>query len=192
MRNGEVSPRQRALFLDRDGVINVDHGYVSCKEKFDFVDGVFDLACAAFLRGYRLVVVTNQAGIGRGYYSEEQFWKLTAWMCGEFSRRGAEIEKVYFSPFHPTEGVGLYKRDDVTRKPRPGMIWKAQAELNLDLEQSVLIGDKASDIQAGISAGVGVNILFSKTRPIELPEFSYVLISNLREALSWLDYGRAE
>jgi D-glycero-D-manno-heptose 1,7-bisphosphate phosphatase len=160
--------QQRALFLDRDGVINVNHDYVHRRENFEFVEGIFDLARAANAQQYKLVVITNQAGIGRGLYSEQQFHQLTDWMCDQFASQRAPIARVYFSPFHPTEGRGEYKKDDVSRKPRPGMVLQAQREFNLDLESSILIGDKASDIQAGVAAGVGCNILFSQENFAEL------------------------
>ena len=107
-------------------------------------------------------MITNQSGIARGYYSVQQFQQLTSWMCNQFLNEGVPIEKVYFSPFHPTAGIGVYKKDDASRKPRPGMIYQAQKEINLNLENSILIGDKASDIQAGVAAGVGLNILFKQ------------------------------
>ena len=144
----------------------------------------------AHASGYKLIVITNQSGIGRGYFSEQQFYQLTQWMCNEFLNAGAPIEKVYFSPFHPTAGYGVYKKDDVSRKPRPGMIHQAQQEMNLDLGSSILIGDKASDIQAGIAAGVGLNILFAQKQPYELRGLPYQAIVNLREALPFMNSVR--
>lgn len=178
--------QKRAVFLDRDGVINVDHGYVHHPDSFEFIDGIFEVACKAKASGYSLIVITNQAGIGRGYYSEHQFHRLTAWMCNEFVNVGSPIEKVYFSPYHPTEGVGKYKKDDISRKPRPGMILLAQRELDLDLKNSILIGDKASDIQAGIAAGVGTNLLFSKHPISELSGLPCKAIATLHEALPFM------
>jgi D-glycero-D-manno-heptose 1,7-bisphosphate phosphatase len=175
-----------ALLLDRDGVINVDHGYVHSPDNFEFIDGIFDVARQARASGYRLVVITNQAGIARGYYSEEQFHQLTKWMCARFEEEGAPIDKVYFSPFHPTEGVGNYKKDDISRKPGPGMIIRASAELGLDLINSVLIGDKISDLQAGIAGGVGCNILLSlEPKDPELQRCHR--IEKLRDALPFLN-----
>jgi D-glycero-D-manno-heptose 1,7-bisphosphate phosphatase len=176
----------RALFLDRDGVINVNHGYVHRQENFDFIDGVFDAARAAHAQHYKLVVITNQAGIARGYYSEQQFHELTHWMCNQFAKQGAPVAKVYFSPYHPTAGIGEYKKDDVSRKPHPGMILQAQQDLNLDLENSILIGDKVSDIQAGIAAGVGCNILLADAAPVELQDTIYQRVASLSEALPFL------
>jgi D-glycero-D-manno-heptose 1,7-bisphosphate phosphatase len=182
--------RQRAVLLDRDGVININHGYVHHPDNFKFIDGIFDVAQAAQAIGYKLIVITNQAGIGRGYYSEQQFQELTDWMCNEFLDAGVGIEKVYFSPFHPTKGLGKYKKDDISRKPRPGMILQAQQEMDLDLGRSILIGDSASDIHAGISAGVGTNLLFSKYPLPELSGLSYQVITTLSEALPFINGSR--
>lgn len=178
--------QQRALFLDRDGVINVNHGYVHRSEDFEFIDGIFDVARSARAANYKLVIISNQAGIGRGYYSEQEFHELTVWMCGEFENVGAPIDKVYYSPFHPTAGLGAFRKDDASRKPRPGMILQAQHELDLDLKRSVLIGDKPTDIQAGVAAGVGSNILFAQTRPMELSGLHFHLIASLHEAMAFL------
>ena len=176
----------KALILDRDGVINQNHGYVHKQEDFDFIDGIFDLARNAHAKNYRLLVITNQAGIGRGYYSEDQFHQLTDWMRQQFLTAGAPITSVYFSPYHPTAGLGRYLKDDFSRKPHPGMILQAQKDLSLDLKHSVLIGDKVSDIQAGVAAGVGTNLLFAPDRPIELEDVNYEVISTLNEAISYL------
>jgi len=178
-----------AVFLDRDGVINHNHGYVHKREDFDFIDGIFDVARHAYEQNYTLVVITNQAGIARGYYTEEQFHQLTDWMCEQFSAAGAPIERVYFSPYHPTAGLGHYLKDDDSRKPHPGMILQAQKDLSIDLSRSVLIGDKASDIQAGTAAGVGTNLLFAAERPNELGDLNYELIATLREAIPYLQRG---
>jgi D-glycero-D-manno-heptose 1,7-bisphosphate phosphatase len=146
----------RALFLDRDGVINHDAGYTSSAEIFRFIDGIFDLCRAARQSGYLLIVVTNQAGIGRGYYSEEDFWALTEWMCDRFKAEGASIADVFFCPFHPEHGVGAYKNDSFDRKPNPGMLLRAAEKHGIDMKRSIMIGDKNSDMQAASRAGVGV------------------------------------
>ncbi len=134
-------------------------------------------------------MITNQTGIARGFYLEKQFHELTAWMCNEFVSQGAPIAKVYFSPYHPTEGLGSYPKDDVSIKPHPGMILQAQAEFDLDLASSTLMGNKASDIRAGIAAGVGHNILLAPSGPGELRECAYQRISGLAEALAWFPAG---
>jgi D-glycero-D-manno-heptose 1,7-bisphosphate phosphatase len=149
----------KALFLDRDGVINLDTGYLHKIEDCVFVDGIFELAVAFAERGFTIVVATNQAGIGRGYYGEAEFRTLMAWMGAEFARRGAAIDAVYHCPDHPTEGIGVYRRENPWRKPGPGMLLQAAQDHGLDLAASWLIGDKASDIEAGRAAGVGTLVL---------------------------------
>lgn len=148
--------RNRALFLDRDGVINHDAGYTSSEESFRFIDGIFELCRAAIRSGYLLVVVTNQAGIGRGYYSEQDFLALTEWMCNRFKVEAAPISDVFYCPFHPEHGVGDYKQDSFDRKPNPGMLLRAAEKHRLDMGRSIMIGDKESDMQAASQAGVGV------------------------------------
>lgn len=152
----------QALFLDRDGVINIDHAYVCKPDTFEFIDGIFELCRKAKELGYLIFVITNQAGIGRGYYTEQDFLTLTDWMIGEFKKQNVEIDKVYFCPSHPEHGIGKYKVDSPNRKPNPGMILQAKKEFDIDLARSILIGDKESDIQAGIAAGVAVNVLFDR------------------------------
>lgn len=150
-----------ALFLDRDGVINHDTGYTHRIEDFVFRDGIFDLCRTAQARGFALVIVTNQAGIGRGYYSEAQFQALTAWMLDRFAEQGISFASVEHCPDHPTHGLGAYRRDTPRRKPGPGMILDAAAAHALHLPRSVMIGDRASDMAAAASAGVGLRILLS-------------------------------
>lgn len=149
----------RALLLDRDGVVNVDKGHVHRARDVTFVPGIFDLCRTARGMGYLLVIVTNQAGIGRGLYTEDDFRALSAWMARRFAAEGAPLARVYHSPYHPVHGVGPYRRDAACRKPNPGMILDARAELGLDLGASVLVGDRPSDVVAGRRAGVGTNLL---------------------------------
>ena len=151
-------PARSALFLDRDGVINVDKKYVWHIDDFEFLPGIFDLCRTAQVLGLLPIVVTNQAGIGRGYYTEQDFLTLTAWMLGEFRAQGIHIGQVYHCPYHPTEGIGRYRRESPDRKPNPGMILKAKDDFYLDLSRSVLVGDKDSDIAAGHGAGVAYNL----------------------------------
>jgi D-glycero-D-manno-heptose 1,7-bisphosphate phosphatase len=151
--------KRRALFLDRDGVINLEKNYVHKVEDFHFIDGVFE-TCKAFQdAGYLIVVITNQSGIGRGYYSEDDYKTLTEWMKGEFKKRGVTIAGAYFCPHHPEEAQGDYKTICSCRKPAPGMILKAAEDLGIDIGSSVLVGDKEIDIEAGLKAGVGRNYI---------------------------------
>ncbi len=162
---------QPAVFLDRDGVINLEDHYVHRVEDFHFFDGVFD-ACREFARaGYCLIVVTNQAGIARGYYSEEDFHHLTSWMLAEFRRQGVKIDGVYHCPHHPVNGIGEYRCDCSCRKPAPGMILRAAQEHSLDLHRSILVGDKVTDIEAGRAAGIGCCILVSSGHSLAAADY---------------------
>ena len=181
-----MASRQPALFLDRDGVINVDYGYVHRPDNFHFVEGIFDVVHTACTQGYKIVVVTNQAGIGRGLYSEENFLTLTEWMCRRFTEQKAQIDRVYFSPYHPTEGLGEYRQDHASRKPRPGMLLQAKRELSIDMAGSILIGDNLSDMKAGIAAGVGTNLLLSDKSQANSVMEECLRIESLYEALPFL------
>jgi D-glycero-D-manno-heptose 1,7-bisphosphate phosphatase len=150
----------RALFLDRDGVINVDHGYVHRVDRFEFVPGIFDLVRFwATELGRPVVVATNQSGIGRGYFDERTYADLTRWMCERFAAEHAPIARVYHCPYHPQHGIGEYRRDHPWRKPNPGMFLQAASDLDLDLARSALVGDRISDIAAAVAAGIGLRIL---------------------------------
>jgi D-glycero-D-manno-heptose 1,7-bisphosphate phosphatase len=172
----------KALFLDRDGVINIDHGYVHKPEDFEFVQGIFELVRVAKTKGYKVIVVTNQAGIGRGYYTEEQFQALTNWMCNQFELNSGCIDAVYFCPFHPEHGVGDYRRESDCRKPAPGMLLQAQKEHDIDLQTSIFVGDKPSDIAAGQAAGVGT-IIYLNDEPMD---FNVKQIFSLIDAIFYL------
>ena len=150
----------KALFLDRDGVINIDSGYVYKIEDFVFIDGIFQFCKQAIERDYLIVIVTNQGGIARGFYSMDEYIKLTKWMEDEFKKRGITITKTYFSPFHEDGIIPEYTGSSFDRKPNPGMILKAKDEFDIDLSKSILIGDKDTDIEAAKNAGVGKSFLF--------------------------------
>ncbi len=144
-----------ALFLDRDGVINVEKNYLYKKEDFEFIEGIFDL-CRFFQdKGYKIFVVTNQSGIARGFYSEEDFLELTKWMETEFAKRGIKIERTYYCPHHPD-----FTEECECRKPKPGMLLHAAKEFGINLENSVLVGDKQIDIDAAYNAGLKKAYLF--------------------------------
>lgn len=178
--------KRPALFLDRDGVINQDYGYVHKKENFDFIEGIFELVEAAKTAGYLSVVVTNQAGIGRGLYSYIDFHNLTNWMKDKFEERGARIDAVYHCPYHPDKGIGIYRRESYWRKPAPGMLLAAANEHNIDLKKSILIGDKVTDIQAAEVAGIENNFLFRKHKIPHTYIGKYEVINDLRSVIQKL------
>ena len=152
-----------ALFLDRDGVINEEVDYLWTWDRCRFVDGIIPLLQTAHRLGYFVAVVTNQAGIGRGMYTEADFHALMDRMSEELAKSGVHFDAVYFSPFHPVHGLGEYKRETDCRKPGPGMMLRAGREHGLDLSQSVLVGDRCTDMQAGAAAGIGALYLFGAT-----------------------------
>ena len=156
--------KNKALFLDRDGVINVYKEYVHSREEFHFQEGIYELCRAAQTLGYLLLIVTNQAGIARGYYTELDFLELTKWMIQKFAEEQIQISRAFYCPYHPVHGLGEYKRESPDRKPNPGMLLRARTDFSLDLSESVLIGDKTLDMDAAKAAGVGTKVLFRSAK----------------------------
>ncbi|MDD5586267.1 MAG: HAD family hydrolase [Alphaproteobacteria bacterium] len=149
----------RGLFLDRDGVVNVDRGYVGAREKFAFMPGLFPFLRAAHDKGYRLVIVTNQSGVARGLYTAADHEDLTAWMLESLRREGIGIDLALACFEHPEGTVDPFRRQCFWRKPNPGMILEAAGRLRLDLARSAMIGDQPRDMQAAQAAGVGKCLL---------------------------------
>jgi len=150
---------QKALFLDRDGVINVEKDYLYKIEDFEFIDGIVSLCQHYQEKGYLLFVVTNQSGIAREYYNENDFNRLTTWMLNQFKTKDVFISKVYFCPHHPQ-----ISGECNCRKPKPGMLLQAKDEYNLDMKNSIIIGDKERDIEAGYNAGLVETYLFDQNK----------------------------
>ena len=143
--------KQKALFLDRDGIINIDHGYVSKIEAFQFTEGIFELLRLFIKHGYQLFIITNQSGIGRGYYTQNDFDTLTQWMLSTFEKNNIPIQKVAYCPHSPEENCQC-------RKPNTGMIDDILKQYAIDLPASWLIGDKQSDIDLAINSHIGHSI----------------------------------
>ena len=175
----------RALFLDRDGVVNEEVGYLHRAEEVRFVDGIFSLCRTAAGLGYRLIVVTNQAGIARGYYSELDFEALMEFMRGELRAKGVELDAVYYCPFHPEHGVGKYKREHEDRKPGTGMLRRGAQQFGVELSESVLVGDRCSDVGAANAAGLRQAFLMSGTEA-EVCGGEYLAVKSLAEVERWL------
>lgn len=157
--------RLPALFLDRDGVINIDHGWVHRREDFVWMDGIFELAEWATDTGLPIVVVTNQGGIARGFYDEAAFQSLSRWMIAEFAKRKVAIDLVVGCPHHPSGMVGELSVPCSCRKPAPGMILHAAELLNLDLGNSIMVGDKDTDMAAAEAAGIPHRFLLARPEP---------------------------
>lgn len=143
-----------AAFLDRDGVLNLDRGYPHRAGQIDWVDGAPAAVALLNRRGYRVFVVTNQSGIARGYYGEEDVRALHRWMADRLAESGARVDAFYYCPHHPTEGAPPYRIACDCRKPRPGMLLQAMAEWPVRREGSFLIGDRETDLAAADAAGI--------------------------------------
>lgn len=152
--NGEgVTGNKRAVFLDRDGTINEEKEYLSRVEDFEFIPGAAAAISRLNAAGFLVIVVTNQSGIGRGYYDEAALERLHRHMDRELARFGAAVDAYYFCPHHPQHGIGDYGVECACRKPLPGMLLQAARDFPLDLAASYIIGDKLADVDAGLKAG---------------------------------------
>ena len=150
----------KTIFLDRDGVINKEVGYLHKIEDFEFINGVFD-ACLYFQSlDYQIIIVTNQSGIERGYYSENDFHTVTKWMLEQFKNKGVGILDVFFCPHGPKSACEC-------RKPKPGMFIQANSKYDIDMESSWMIGDKKADITAANSAGIQNTVLVKSGHVID-------------------------
>jgi len=146
--------RRPALLLDRDGVLNVDHGYVGTRQRWDWVEGALDAVKFATDHGWHVFIITNQSGVARGYYSEEDVAKLMNWASDEVRRYGGTIDDWRTCPYHPEATVPAYRRASEWRKPRPGMVVSLIATWGLTPSHCLLVGDKSIDLEAARNAGI--------------------------------------
>ncbi len=166
------SQTRKAAFIDRDGVINHERGFVYRVEDFEFLPGAIEALRMLKEAGYLLVVITNQSGIARGLYSEEDYLKLTAHMSQKLVEAGAGIDAVLYCPHLPDALVVRYRVDCDCRKPLPGMLTRAVIELDIDVRASILVGDRVSDVEAGRAAGVAACYLVRSGRPFSSDDAS--------------------
>ncbi|HXL97883.1 MAG TPA: D-glycero-beta-D-manno-heptose 1,7-bisphosphate 7-phosphatase [Steroidobacteraceae bacterium] len=155
MRTAGPQPGRKAAFVDRDGVITVDSGFLHRVEDLVFLPGAIEGLQRLQAAHYLLVVITNQSGIARGFYTEADYLRLTGHMQQRLSAAGVQLSAVEYCPHLPDAQIARYRVDCDCRKPLPGMLRRAAAALNIDMASSVLVGDRAIDVQAGRSAGVG-------------------------------------
>ena len=142
----------KAVFLDRDGTLIEDVGYLSHEKDISLIDGAAEAVHNLKNAGFKTVMITNQAAIARGIITEDRFKEINSQILAEFSHKGAEFDGVYYCPHHPTAGKGKYLVNCSCRKPLPGMLLKATKDLDLDLNNSFMIGDKDIDIECGANA----------------------------------------
>lgn len=150
-----------ALFLDRDGVVNRDHGYVHKIEDFDFFPEIFEICVIARTAGMPIFIITNQSGIGRGYFSESEYQELTQWMLSQFESQGITIDAVIYAPENPDAPQGEHQQ---RRKPSPAMFLEASKKLELNMEKSIMIGNNESDMISAQRAGIGNRVLIGKPK----------------------------
>jgi D-glycero-D-manno-heptose 1,7-bisphosphate phosphatase len=151
--------KTRAIFLDRDGVLNIEVSYITDPEQIVLVEGAARAVSMLNAAGWLVVVITNQSGIARGFLDEARLEQIHARLLDLLQKENARIDRIYFSPFHPEAAVEAYRRESDCRKPGPGMILRAAEELGIALEESILIGDSLTDIEAGLNAGLRASYL---------------------------------
>lgn len=178
--NYRKNKMNKAVFLDRDGTLNIDYGYVHKIDDFHFIEGSIEALKKLKEMGYLLVLVTNQSGIARGYFTEQEFLQLTEWMDWSLADRGVDLDGIYYCPHHPEAKLAEFKQDCDCRKPKSGMLLQAIEELNIDPARSIMIGDKVEDLFAGQGARIRTNILVRTGKEVtakEEDEADYVLDS---------------
>ncbi len=153
-------PSRKAVFLDRDGTLNVNFGYVHRRQDWEWIDGAIKALKSLQSAGFELVIVTNQAGIARGYYQPADVEALHDWMRAELAAHGVTLTGIYYCPHHPDFGE---TRHCSCRKPQAGMLVQAAQDLRLDLEQSWIIGDQLTDAAAGLKAGTKAVVIGTQT-----------------------------
>lgn len=183
-----------AIFLDRDGTINVDHGYVHQIDDFQFIDGSIEAMQMLKQRGFALVVVTNQSGIARGIFTEQQFMTLTEWMDWSLADREVELDGIYYCPHHPEGELPQLAISCDCRKPQPGMFFSAQQQLDIDLSVSWMVGDKLEDMQAARAAGIGHCILVRSGKAIthEAEAAADAVIDSLADLPALIDHKNCQ
>lgn len=163
----------KALFLDRDGVINIEKDYLYKSEEVEFIDGIFELCKYYQDLGYLIIVVTNQSGIARGYYSEYDFRTVSEWMTKVFLDNHVHINHIYHCPHYPS-----ITGECECRKPNPGMLLQAKKDFSINLTASIIVGDKERDIEAGLNAGLHETYLFDESKTILISKATKI-VSNL-------------
>jgi len=179
--------KNAAVFLDRDGTINEEVGYLSRIEQLELFPATFEAIRMINESGMKAVVITNQSGIARGFFNEDLVNAVHAKINEMLQKKGAFIDRFYYCPHHPTEGSGVYKTDCDCRKPKPGMFLKAAEEMDIDISQSYMIGDMPEDIQAARSAGVkGILVRTGYGKNIVETGKTVFIAQDILDAVKWI------
>lgn len=184
MEKTELKP---AVFLDRDGTINVDKNYLIDPAEFEFIPGVPQALRQLQEAGFLLVVVTNQSGVARGYFTFAQVEELHRHMERLLAGYGVNLAAIYSCPHHPSAGIGAYRQDCECRKGKPGMLLQAASDLQIDLQRSYLIGDKEADLQAGYLAGCKTFLVqtgYGFASVAKADKYSAVVVADLPAAVA--------
>lgn len=178
-----------AIFFDRDGTIIEDKGYLNSPEQIEFIPGAVEAIKMLKEAGYKTVVITNQAGVARGLVTEDMLQTIDKVLHKWILSGGTHLDGIYYCPHHPEHGVYPYRQVCECRKPHPGLIKRAERDLNLDLSQSYMIGDKATDIEAGKRVGIKTILVLTgrgQQEKNELKEKPDFIAENLLEAAKWI------
>jgi D-glycero-D-manno-heptose 1,7-bisphosphate phosphatase len=183
----------KVAFLDRDGVINKEVNYLYKIDDFEYTEGCIEGLKKIKALGYEIIIVTNQAGIARGYYTEADYQKLTDWYLADLKQHGIDILDVFYCPHHPNGKVERYTKSCGCRKPNSGMFFAAMQKYNIDLDKSFMVGDKLSDIEAAINATFKIENMFLVTtgHPIDIKKINKCQISkNIYSVATYIKYNR--
>ncbi len=180
---------ERAVFLDRDGTIIEDVGYLNECSKIKFLPRASKAIKLLNQNGFKVIIATNQSGVARGFFTEETVREINRYIQETLAKQGALIDKTYYCPHHIEGTIKEYKKECHCRKPNPGMIEEAAGEFGIDLKNSFVIGDKSSDIEAGHRAGCKT-ILLAGEDPLnnekEITLMPDYIAADLYEAVKWL------
>lgn len=179
----------KAVFLDRDGTINIEKKYLYKIEDFEFIDGAQNAIKLLNDSGYKVIVITNQAGIARGYYNEGDVENLHLYISEELRKYGAHIDAFYYCPHHPSEGKGIYKINCDCRKPKSGLYRRAIEEFNISAQESYVVGDKVSDLIPGIALNMKAILLetgYGKEEKNNIGTYDILIKSKIDEAISFI------
>ena len=186
--------KRKFIIFDRDGVINIEKSYLYKIEDFEYEKGIIEGLTELKKLGYSFIIITNQAGIARGYYTEEEYLKLEKFIMDDFKSKGIIIEKTYFCPHHP-EGIGKYRKECSCRKPNKGNFLKAIDEFDIDVKNSYMIGDRVTDLIPASKLGFKTVLLktgygIKNVTKIDENNLNSLIMENIMEFVQYIKNGK--